>query len=586
MLYPKLNRCFLAALAATGLAAACTAPVPGYHEDAGDTDASTTSPDASTGDDGGDSLEAPRALSPANGFATGSIHAPATLTAHPLKPRFIWTAVASAGSYQLQVTSECTVDNFRDCAFASPAVDENVTETTHRLASALAVSTTAPVGRRYFWRVRACADGIGCSAWTEVRYLDVGRQRQDVDGDGYADLAIGAQGENNLAGRAYIFDGATPPATLNGIESMDFFGSVAFVGDVNADGFAEILVGAPGEEGFGIAHLYFGAANGIEASAEVSLASGDPEANGAFGTSVAGAGDVNGDGYADVVIGARDENEGQGAAYIFFGGSDDLDNLADVTLTAPGSLLFGFAVAGGGDFNADGYADVIVGTYRIDVSGKGYLFHGGSNVDGTADAVLASPNPEAQGGFGSAVAGAGDINGDGFGDVIVGAYGENANAGRTYVYRGSASGIATSPAATIDGSPDHGLGSAVAGAGDINGDGYDDVIIGATGASNSAGLVKVFRGADGGLAINGATLNSGASTQEGRFGQAAAGAGDVNGDGYADIVVGAPFENNAVNRSGNAYIFDGDADGVVLSPSARLESPNTEGAGEFGGSVS
>ena len=137
------------------------------------------------------------------------------------------------------------------------------------------------------------------------------------------------------------------------------------------------------------------------------------------------------------------------------------------------------------------------------------------------------------------MAGAGDVNGDGYADVIVGAGGYSSNTGRAYVYHGGPSGLSASPAFTATGEgPDNFFGVAVAGAGDVNGDGYADVIVGACGYSSYTGRAYVYHGGPGGLSASPAFSATGAATGDG-FGFSVAGAGDVNGDGYADVIVGA-----------------------------------------------
>jgi hypothetical protein len=228
---------------------------------------------------------------PPNGHTTGSIHVPASAVVvdHPLRPKLMWNAAAGASEYQVQLTSECTLSSFRSCPFSSPVVDTRVTATIFRPQTPLAVSTTVPVGRRYYWRVRACNAG-GCSAYSTVRYLDVGRHRKDVNGDGYADLIVGAPSQDN-------------PETREGQ-----------------------------------AYVYFGSATGPSVTPDVTLDNPLDQASGSFGRSVASAGDVNGDGYADLIVGAYQQdnpeaNEGQ--AYVYFGSATGPSVTPDVTLDNP-----------------------------------------------------------------------------------------------------------------------------------------------------------------------------------------------------------------------------------------------------------
>jgi hypothetical protein len=261
---------------------------------------------------------------PPNGHTTGSIHVPASagVVDHPQRPKLMWNAAAGASEYQVQLTSECTLSSFRSCPFSSPVVDTRVTATIFRPQTPLDVNTTVPVGRRYYWRVRAC-NASGCSAYSTVRYLDVGRHRKDVNGDGYADLIVGASSQDNPEtneGQAYVFFGSatgpslTPDVTLDNPldQAHGSFGfSVASAGDVNGDGYADLIVGASSQDNpetnEGQAYVYFGSATGPSVTPDVTLDNPLDQANGYFGRSVASAGDVNGDGYADLIVGAYQE---------------------------------------------------------------------------------------------------------------------------------------------------------------------------------------------------------------------------------------------------------------------------------------
>ena len=170
---------------------------------------------------------------------------------------------------------------------------------------------------------------------------------------------------------------------------------------------------------------------------------------------------------------------------------------------------FGYSVATAGDVNGDGFSDVIVGAWKYDNGelneGRASVFLGSSNGLGLAPGWMAESN-QANANFGASVASAGDVNGDGFFDVIVGATGFAAtanNRGRAFLYLGSASGLAATPAWTADGGPASELGRSVATAGDVNGDGFSDVIVGAWQASNgqaSEGQAFVYHGSALGLA--------------------------------------------------------------------------------------
>ncbi len=197
-----------------------------------------------------------------------------------------------------------------------------------------------------------------------------------------------------------------------------------------------------------------------------------------FGCSVSGAGDVNKDGYEDVIVGAYRYNSFTGRAYVYHGGSG-MDNTADVTMTRAGTdNAFGWSVSCAGDVNNDGYDDVIIGAYEYNsYTGRAYVYHGGSSMDHTTDVTMTGEDTWNQ--FGYSVSGAGDVNNDGYDDVIVGAWWYNSFTGRAYVYYGGSS-MDNTVDVTMDGEgTDNVFGFSVSSAGDVNNDGYNEVIIGA-----------------------------------------------------------------------------------------------------------
>src|ERR1051326_254089 len=255
----------------------------------------------------------------------------------------------------------------------------------------------------------------------------------------------------------------------------------------------------------------------------------------------------------------------EGRAYVYLGSASGPALLpAWAAESDQANALFGYSVATAGDVTGDGYSDVVVGARDYDnglgAAGRAFVYHG------SATGLAASPAWTADGGqasaeFGVSVATAGDVNGDGYSDVIVGAdlfdNGEQ-NEGRAFVYHGSPSGLAGIPAWT--GEPNRAgakFGVSVATAGDVNGDGYSDVIVGAQFYSNVEtleGLASVYLGSATGLA------GSPAWTAEGNqvnafLGASVATAGDVNGDGYSDVVVGAHGYSNGEQAEGRVFVY-------------------------------
>jgi hypothetical protein len=390
----------------------------------------------------------------------------------------------------------------------------------------------------------------------------------DVNGDSYADLIVGAyqSGPGGIpTGRAYIFFGGPkaderPDVVLTGEAAGDAFGvSVAAAGDVNRDGFADVIVGAYENDARGAnagrAYVYFGAPK-MDATPDLVL-SGEA-AGDAFGYAVAGAGDVNQDGYADVIVGAYENSAGgagAGRAYIFHGGPRP-DAIADAVLTGEAAGdRFGISVAGAGDVNGDGYADVVVGAYQNDAggidAGRAYVFLGAPRVGSRPSTVLTGA--AAGDAFGFAVAGAGDVNHDGRGDIVVGAYHNSAggkDAGRAYVYFGGRT-VSSTPDLVMTGeAAGDAFGYAVGSAGDVNGDGYADLVVGAYGndaGGSAAGRAYVYFGGSGPDGVADYSITGEATLDN--LGFAVAGAGDADGDGYADVVVGAPYSD-----AGKVYV--------------------------------
>jgi|GEM_PF-1136573 len=427
----------------------------------------------------------------------------------------------------------------------------------------------------------------------------------DVNGDGFSDVLVSApnymNGEDN-EGRVYAFYGG--PYVLNtnsdddrlgGVDGAELGYCVAAAGDVNGDGYSDVAVGLPnydnGQTNEGRVYIYHGSSTGLASSPSSSLENNI--ASSYFGYSVASAGNVNNDNYADLIVGAYGYSNGQsseGAAYVYLGTSGGISTSPVWTYESNiASTFFGINVASAGDVNGDGYSDIVIGGYFLSnpepLEGGVWVFHGnGTGVESQYSWFADGDQNSAY--FGYSVASAGDVNRDGYSDVIIGTpYYDNGNTneGKATVYLGSSTGLATSPVWTLEKNTDDMLlGSSVASAGDINGDGYSDVIIGCP-KYQTYGRVYVYKGYSAGISSSGYWYYSDGQTDE-EFGVSVSSAGDVNGDGYSDILIGAKYYDNAQTNEGKAYLFLGSASGISASPDWEKES--NQASAYFGRSVS
>ena len=431
----------------------------------------------------------------------------------------------------------------------------------------------------------------------------------DVNGDGYSDVLVGANQYDGAAGqdegRAYLYRGSgNGPDDFSSwsVESdlldADLGYSVSTAGDTNADGFDDVIVGAPlydnGHPEEGRVLVYLSSAAGVDTSPQVILDGGS--AGSKIGWSVAALDDVNGDGFDDVAVGCPEFSNPElreGLVFILFGsvnGSGSAPGwLADIDQQ---DAKFGFSVAGAGDVNGDGKADLIVGApgYATTAADQGRVYvyldiHPGPPEP--ANWIIDGDQGGAQ--FGYSVDSAGDVDGDGLSEVIIGAPfhdGSFTNQGRVYAYRGSVFGPLTQPFWTAEGPHDSAsFGLSVSGAGDVDGDGHTEVLVGSPLYANgqtAEGAAFLYQGSTSGLSSS--HVWSVESNQPGaEMGHSVASAGDINGDGYAEVIIGAPLFSNGESEEGLARVYSGSAGGLGSLPVWSVES-NELGA-RFGWSV-
>jgi hypothetical protein len=388
----------------------------------------------------------------------------------------------------------------------------------------------------------------------------------DVNGDGFPDVLVGAPHDDDAdRGRVFLYLGSasglssTPAWSKAGPALGAQFGSfIAPAGDVDGDGRADVLLGSPSWNGHGAVFVYRGTNDGLAASA-LAILEGD-EAGSGFGGAVSAAGDVNGDGYDDVLVGAPLSGQGRGTVFLFSGSATGPVASWSASGEAPGH--FGGSVSAAGDVNADGFDDFIVGAPERFDGGRAFVFLGGPAGPPAAPSWSAGTDFDAAR-FGFSVGSAGDVNGDGFSDVIVGApflSDPEPEEGHAFVYLGSAAGLG--PGAAWVGQcnqPHAGFGTSVAGAGDVNGDGLDDVLAGIPRhdeGSVEQGAAFLYLGSSGSLPLNPDWGGLGEQAAA-HFGTSVSAAGDVNDDGFADLVVGAPDQDGGDSGAGRAFFYQG-----------------------------
>lgn len=397
----------------------------------------------------------------------------------------------------------------------------------------------------------------------------------DVDGDGFTDLGVGARfftpGTDTNAGAVYLFGGGLPQGTspmfrLDGLSRDEHFGECLAGGrDINGDGFSDLVVGAPLRN-----------SGALRAAGAVDLIRGGPglgssrwatlrgeAADDWFGQSVA-VGDLDGDAIADVIVGAPfNDRHGSaaGAVFIYRGGLQAPTTPWKILVGEAANDQFGWSVAYVGDMNGDGFGDLVVGARLHNVlpklaAGRVYLYQGGAPMDTLADGNWSGE--AANDWFGSSVWGPGDVDGGGRPDILVGApfndRGGSAS-GAAYVFRGELAPGSAPAVIYVGESANAQLGNSVGGAGDVNGDGRPDMLVGArfqaSGALSAAGRAYVFAG---GSTLSSVPLASAdGEAADDWFGQSVGGAQGFFNASRSAVFVGAPLQGHAAADAGRAY---------------------------------
>eukprot|EP01031_Cornospumella_fuschlensis_P024979 gene24979-30177_t len=418
-----------------------------------------------------------------------------------------------------------------------------------------------------------------------------------------------------------VFDIVINTASVTGQAFNDKLGqSLSFAGDVNGDGFDDVIVGAPFADAYatdaGRAYVLFGSSTGLPTQVNMTaLVAGTstqgflingPSFNDQAGYGVSAAGDVNGDGLSDLLVGAPGSDPNgvtdSGSMYVVYGKTTN--SAVNLSALTSGTSTQGYVIQGLcsvfyagtnvsdlGDVNGDGIADVLIADMA-----SAYVVYGKTNSNTVYLSSMAGAT--GSGGFvfnsgaydlvdsANTLSAAGDVNGDGLADLIVG----SAVSGRAYVIYGQ-SGTArvdatamtagTSTAGfVINGQNAENFAYSVSTAGDVNGDGLADVVVGANAATTAAGAdagksyvvfgktgtaavnTTAIAAGNGGFVINGqcASDSSGASVSY---------AGDINGDGLADLLVSAPNGDlSSASNVGRTYVVYGKTTGTAVELSA------------------
>ncbi len=407
----------------------------------------------------------------------------------------------------------------------------------------------------------------------------------DVNGDGYPDALIAAIDHSDpLAteeeeGKLYLFYGGpdglseTPVWSYEPNITLNVLGFETAGGDVNGDGYSDIIAGSIqwtediAEQGK--VSLWYGGPDGPGDSPDWEYF-GDQELA-LMGSSVAMEADFNQDGFDDLFVSAKmydNPEENEGKIWLFWGSADG--PVGPVWSWEPNQddVIAGFPVNYAGDVNGDGYPDVIIaGTNYQETwtkQGAAWVFHGGPDVPGdTPDWVAYGENKKDV--FGHWVDGAGDVNGDGYDDVIIAALGfersmDLASEGAAYVYLGSPDGLQSEYAWRDEGNQSGAqYGYCVSSAGDVNGDGYDEIIVGSKYWSDpefKEGNTVVYWGSPNGPEPDYCWFAEGGQDSA-YLGRHVDGGADFNGDGYDDFLTGAYRYTNILDQDGIVYAIYG-----------------------------
>ena len=404
----------------------------------------------------------------------------------------------------------------------------------------------------------------------------------DLNKDGYPDMIVGSGSGADYRGMVEVYYGSKKgPSKTAGFHydgPMDWaqVGYSPVAVDVNGDGWPDLVVGAANYSGAqaytGAVLVFFGSAGGFPAQPSQIIEG--PSTNSFFGFGVRSLGDFNGDGYADVLVSVIGANNSLGRLEVYAGSAMGLKTTPTSRIEGAAPWIYFGRVIDTGDVNGDGIADILVGKISPTggIPGMVQVYKGSrSGYAAPASETIFPVEQDDYDTFGDAVSYLGDVDGDGYADVAVGApkhFTDLRNGGLVTVYYGSASGVATSGRTqlVLPGTPDFSFfGANLKGNRDVNGDGYKDLIVGTSPYGRPLsltdpfpGILQIIPGGPTGFNTGRRYTLKGAAGSRDELGTTLE-AADLNADGKMDLISGSSLHTDTLTYQGRIQVFGGTA---------------------------